>query len=98
PHGLTLLPYRTLSRSISAEASGNDPQAGQINQPLQDAKGLSGWYRVDTRGQISDGELNAPPGGELAGGAALLEDFETTMQQMAKSEEHTSELQSRENL
>lgn len=68
---------------VSAEARGDDPQATQINQSLQGARGLSGWYRVDTRGQIKDGQLNAPPGGAPAGGADLLEDFETTMQQMA---------------
>nr|PZN66052.1 MAG: hypothetical protein DIU62_08095 [Pseudomonadota bacterium] len=66
---------------LSAEAAGDDAQAAQMNQALSEStRGLSGWYRVDARGQVSDSEVKAPDDGSAS---AVLQDLEQSMQQMA---------------
>lgn len=64
----------------SAEVVGDAPQAAQMNQMLGAVKGMSGSYRLDPRGQIAAGSINAPAG---APGADLLASLDDTMQQMA---------------
>ncbi len=66
---------------LSAEAAGEDAQAAQVNQALASTKGLSGWYRIDPRGQVTESHVNALEGNNAAG--AVLQDLEQSMQQMA---------------
>lgn len=66
---------------LSAEAEGTDAQAAQLNQALASTKGISGWYRVDPRGQVSESQVKAPEGDNPAG--AVMQDLEQSMQQMA---------------
>src|SRR5690606_18906954 len=69
---------------LSAEAEASHPQAAQINQALANTKGLSGSYRVDARGQVSDSQVDVPQDGQLPqGGEAVFEDLERSMQQLA---------------
>src|SRR5690606_36647090 len=52
---------------LSAETAGDDAQAAQVIQALAaSTRGLSGWYRVDARGQVSDSEVNAPEDGNAS--------------------------------
>lgn len=69
---------------LSAEAEAGHPQTAQINQALANTKGLSGSYRVDPRGQVSDSQVDAPAEGTAPqGGAAVFDDLERSMQQLA---------------
>lgn len=69
---------------LSAEAEASHPQAAQINQALANTRGLSGSYRVDARGQVSDSQVDVPQDGQLPpGGEAVFEDLERSMQQLA---------------
>lgn len=77
PDGAARLQFELLS----AQAAGDDAQAAQVNQALASTKGLSGWYRIDPRGQVTESHVDAPAGNNAAG--AVLQDLEQSMQQMA---------------
>lgn len=66
---------------LSAEAEASHPQAAQINQALAGTKGLSGSYRIDGRGQVSDSQVDESATPQA--GAAVLEDLERSMQQLS---------------
>jgi hypothetical protein len=66
---------------LSAEATGDLALTGPLKQSLANVKDVAGWYRMDTRGQISEGDMNVPAGNE--GAREALGSLNQTMQQLA---------------
>lgn len=66
---------------LSAEATGDPAQTGPINQSLRNLKDVSGWYRMDTRGQISEADVSYPEDSPSAGD--LANSLNESMQQLA---------------
>jgi hypothetical protein len=66
---------------LSAEATGDPAQTGPINRSLQNVKDVSGWYRMDTRGQISEADVSFPEGSASAG--ELANGLNESIQQLA---------------
>lgn len=56
---------------VSAEAAGASPEAASVNQSLAMVKGISGWYQMDSYGQVTDGGVKLPQGTAAALGEAF---------------------------
>jgi hypothetical protein len=66
---------------LSAESIGAAGQTGALSQSLGNLKDVSGWYLMDTRGQISEGDVSVPENAASAGD--VVSNLNQTMQQLA---------------
>lgn len=69
---------------LSAEViDSNADQSVELQQALDNVDQVSGWYRMDTRGQIIDSDVNLPQDPSAATAGELVGNMEQTMQQLA---------------
>nr|PZN59845.1 MAG: hypothetical protein DIU62_15395 [Pseudomonadota bacterium] len=66
----------------SIEAIGEGPQVTQANQSLSSIKGLSGWYRMDARGNVLESHVD-PASNANDTTRAVLQDLEQSMQRIS---------------
>lgn len=69
---------------VSAEViDATAPGAGQLQQELARIEKVSGSYRMDTRGQISESKVDLPQDASAVAAGELVGNMEQTMQQLA---------------
>lgn len=66
---------------VSAEASGSDAQAAELNRSLAQVRGLSGSYHMDTMGRITPGTTTARST-TVPGGNEVLGELEQSIHQL----------------
>jgi hypothetical protein len=67
---------------LSAEAAGSDAQAADLNRSLAQVKGFSGFYHMDTLGQITPGTPRLPEGAAAPGSKEVLGELEQSTSQL----------------
>src|SRR5207302_7253856 len=94
----SLFPYTTLFRSPCGTRSiegGIAPQVGVFGQRSCINESM---YGADSRDQVERGNPRTPPLCRQNGGEERNDDYDDDAVSSLRSEEHTSELQSRENI
>jgi hypothetical protein len=67
---------------VSLEAVGEGQQVAQMNQALAGFAGISGWYRIDPRGNVLEGQVDPLPADNPAA-AGVVNEVEQAMQRMS---------------
>jgi hypothetical protein len=65
----------------SAEVFGDGPQIGQLNQRLSAVSGISGWYRMDTLGNVLETHVERGAAADPLN-AAVLRDLEQSLKRI----------------
>lgn len=67
---------------VSLEAVGEGQQVAQMNKALAGFAGISGWYRIDPRGNVLEGQVDPLPADNPAA-AGVVNEVEQAMQRMS---------------